>query len=602
MLSRCLPLWACASLAFADAAVAQVTVEWDRNLQISAPHRLRMGSIHANPNGGWYASASRAKLVGPPGQAGIWIDEAPLLLRLDAQGQVTASQDLAAVDVHPDVPQLAVDASGGVVAGLFRRFAGTPASILRLDSAGVTQWSVATSPSLQHLAHVGFAPNGDVLAGGDAITSIAVASWSSSGAPGFVQGSANPFSTLGTASAISANGSIAVASRDYWGAAPLIRVHAPDGSLAWSATGTLGFWVNAIAFTPAGELVAVGYVKTGSPGIGPAHVARWSANGTPLSSYSVPGFEHGQLSAVAVSASGDVAAVGRGVPVFGGPGNGLLLQFDAAGSLRWTRSWSGLSENFDDGFDQVRFRDSGEILAGGYANISPPINPQNADSAPALTCWGRDGVLAWQYLAPWSHGTESCTSIAETSAGSVVFATRTTRWSSSEIPSGGRIISLRPQSVAFCFGDGTSTACPCGNLAALGSGAGCLHSLGQGGLLGVSGVPSVSNDSLVLRGSGMPSMSSALYFQGTTRESGGAGSAFGDGKRCASGAITRLGSRTNSSGASQVPSIGGAPLHVTGAVSAGDMRTYQVWYRNSAAFCTPAGFNLTNGVEITWGS
>ncbi|MEY2806172.1 MAG: hypothetical protein RIR65_589, partial [Planctomycetota bacterium] len=29
-------------------------------------------------------------------------------------------------------------------------------------------------------------------------------------------------------------------------------------------------------------------------------------------------------------------------------------------------------------------------------------------------------------------------------------------------------------------------------------------------------------------------------------------------------------------------------------------RTYQAWYRNAAAFCTPSGFNLGNGLEIVW--
>jgi hypothetical protein len=31
-------------------------------------------------------------------------------------------------------------------------------------------------------------------------------------------------------------------------------------------------------------------------------------------------------------------------------------------------------------------------------------------------------------------------------------------------------------------------------------------------------------------------------------------------------------------------------------------RTYQVWYRNAAAFCTISTFNLTNGIELSWGA
>jgi hypothetical protein len=39
---------------------------------------------------------------------------------------------------------------------------------------------------------------------------------------------------------------------------------------------------------------------------------------------------------------------------------------------------------------------------------------------------------------------------------------------------------------------------------------------------------------------------------------------------------------------------------VKGAVSAGTVRDYQVWDRNSALFCTPSTFNLTNGSGVTW--
>jgi hypothetical protein len=39
---------------------------------------------------------------------------------------------------------------------------------------------------------------------------------------------------------------------------------------------------------------------------------------------------------------------------------------------------------------------------------------------------------------------------------------------------------------------------------------------------------------------------------------------------------------------------------VRGAVPAGATRHYQVWYRNSAAFCGPSTFNLSNGLSISW--
>ena len=131
-------------------------------------------------------------------------------------------------------------------------------------------------------------------------------------------------------------------------------------------------------------------------------------------------------------------------------------------------------------------------------------------------------------------------------------------------------------------------------------GTGCLHSFGTGGLLDSGGVARIAADTLVLQGSGMTN-SSCLYFQGTTQVNGGLGSHFGDGLRCAGGTVIRLGTKTNVGGASQYPEGGDPSVSVRGNVTVpGSVRTYQVWYRNSAAFCTPDGFNLTNGLAVTW--
>ncbi len=151
---------------------------------------------------------------------------------------------------------------------------------------------------------------------------------------------------------------------------------------------------------------------------------------------------------------------------------------------------------------------------------------------------------------------------------------------------------------AFCPGDGTGTACPCGNSGTAGNG--CANSVNANGAnLAATGTPSLAADTLVLQGSGMPN-SSALYFQGTSDLAGGAGTAFGDGLRCAGGSIIRLSTKFNAAGASQFP-VGGDPsVSVRGLVAAPGSRTYQVWYRNAAAFCTTSTFNLTNGLRVDW--
>ncbi len=158
-----------------------------------------------------------------------------------------------------------------------------------------------------------------------------------------------------------------------------------------------------------------------------------------------------------------------------------------------------------------------------------------------------------------------------------------------------RLDCLEP-TAAFCFGDGTGLACPCGNSG--GPGEGCANSLGNGATLTSSGLASVTSDSFSLLGSGMPN-SSALYFQGTT--SAGTGILFGDGLRCASGTIVRLGTKNNVAGASSYPEGGDQSVSVRGLVPAGGgARTYQVWYRNAAVFCTASTFNLSNGLSVTW--
>ncbi len=152
---------------------------------------------------------------------------------------------------------------------------------------------------------------------------------------------------------------------------------------------------------------------------------------------------------------------------------------------------------------------------------------------------------------------------------------------------------------AFCAGDGSGTACPCGNTSAPGADEGCLNSLGLGGKLVASGDASIAFDTFTLVGTQMPN-SSALYFQGTTQALAGAGTVFGDGLRCASGTVVRLGTKANVSGSSQYPAAGDPSVSARGLVTTPGSRTYQVWYRNAAAYCSPSTFNLTNGWQTVW--
>jgi hypothetical protein len=158
----------------------------------------------------------------------------------------------------------------------------------------------------------------------------------------------------------------------------------------------------------------------------------------------------------------------------------------------------------------------------------------------------------------------------------------------------------QPASVTeYCFGDGSGTACPCGNASAVGDHEGCLNSLGTGGKLVTGGIARITNDTFQVEGSRMPN-SSTLYFQGTTQVASGAGAVFGDGLRCTAGSVVRLGIKTNTNGSSSYPGPGDVPVSIKGALTSGVTRTYQIWYRNAAAFCNPETFNLTNAASVVW--
>lgn len=140
------------------------------------------------------------------------------------------------------------------------------------------------------------------------------------------------------------------------------------------------------------------------------------------------------------------------------------------------------------------------------------------------------------------------------------------------------------------------SGCPCGN----GSTGynGCGNSLGaSGGSLDPAGTASLSSDTLVLTGAGMTN-SSALYFQGDAFAF--VQLPYGDGLRCVTGSIVRLGSKTNSAGSSQYPGTGDAPISVRGGIAAPGTRYYQVIYRDGGTFCTASQFNATNGLAILW--
>jgi len=152
---------------------------------------------------------------------------------------------------------------------------------------------------------------------------------------------------------------------------------------------------------------------------------------------------------------------------------------------------------------------------------------------------------------------------------------------------------------SFCFGN--QGTCPCGNENdGTGGDAGCANGASSGGgTLSTSGSCSILGADLVLTGSGLVPSQPGLYFQGNNAINGGGGNPFGDGLRCAGGGVIRLQVAFADAGGSSATTI---DVGSKGAVIAGDVKRYQLWYRDPNSSPCGGQFNLSNGMEITWGA
>jgi hypothetical protein len=99
----------------------------------------------------------------------------------------------------------------------------------------------------------------------------------------------------------------------------------------------------------------------------------------------------------------------------------------------------------------------------------------------------------------------------------------------------------------------------------------------------------------VLSAIGLQPNQPGLWFQANNAVNGGLGNAFGDGLRCAGGQIVRLGIMIADGAGGSV-----APTGIGSALSAGDVKRYQLWYRNPGGSPCGTAFNLSNGYEIHW--
>jgi hypothetical protein len=147
----------------------------------------------------------------------------------------------------------------------------------------------------------------------------------------------------------------------------------------------------------------------------------------------------------------------------------------------------------------------------------------------------------------------------------------------------------------YCMGDGTATTCPCSNPGSHGEG--CANTASHGAILSPFGSTQVATDDMAFIGNQLLPGKPALLFNGTASANGGNGTPFGGGLLCAGGMIQRMGVRIpDGTGSAQW----GPGLAGTGGWAVGERRFLQIWYRDPANVPCGAGFNTSNGLDVTF--
>ncbi len=153
-----------------------------------------------------------------------------------------------------------------------------------------------------------------------------------------------------------------------------------------------------------------------------------------------------------------------------------------------------------------------------------------------------------------------------------------------------------------CFGDGTSSPCPCANFGDPRHG--CENSSGTGGGL-LASTGTTNPDTVVLHASGETASALTIVVQSDTALA--VPRVYGDGLGCLGGHGRRLYSRNAVAGELDVPGRGDPSITTRSAalgdpIGSGAVRFYQAVYRDSSATFCPSGgvLNATNALRIAW--
>lgn len=372
----------------------------------------------------------------------------------------------------------------------------------------------------------------------------------------------------------------------YWGAAYVYR-RTPFG---WVQEQELDAPANAVALE--GELIACGW--NGASYV-EGHVflyaydgSHWVQQQALVASDATDGDSFGR----ALALSGDTLVVGANNALHHGLPTGAVYVFER-GATGWTERQKLLATDADAGdfFGISVAFDGATLLAGAIGEAAGGM------SAGATYRFAR-GPAGFVQVAKLVASDASPNSflgrgIDVEDSVAVVGATGADGLA---VDSGAAYVYDLAPGNAYCFGDGSGTPCPCGNSGA--SDEGCANSTGAGATLASSGSGSAALDDLVFTAANLIPAQPAMLFVGLNAPGGGAGVPFGDGLRCAGGDTVRLGIRLPDAagGASWGPELGSM-----GGWGAGDLRRFQVHYRDPLGSPCGSGFNLSNGFEIVFG-
>lgn len=600
--------FAVALAVLAPATSAQVSMPWSVAIDGGPPVASETASTVAlTPSGDVILAGGRVVPGSPTGSD-------PFVARIGSDGVVQWKRTDPTANAADGVRGLAVSAVDGSIYALSSPtwFGQAELRLAKYDGTGVLSWQ-ATYPG----------PVVTTLAGGvvvDAAGNSYVA-----GAVG--SGAGNPAEIT----------DVLLESRDSSGA--LRWSHRIDGGIG------KGDMAKSLAAAPGNEFVASGFVDALQSGASDAWIARFDAAGnvlwtkrrsglpgqtcsfqdlavdeagrayvleivaTPptILATNVVGYDAGgnELFAVTIPAGSsvvDLDARAGAVVVGGSQGqDGFGARYSSTGSFEWVRTWSfgGPATTTV----RVRIDAAGDAtFAGTIYTLESGIQRRDVSAARIRA----DGVEDWKLWVGAPGATdEQCLDLAVDANGtSYVVGAR----HNGTTPGGDDALVLRLDDQAFplCLGDGTGAACPCGNESALGSQAGCANSSGQGARLTSNGLADLSNDTLRLSVGGETPNAPTVVIQGTVALNS---VPFGDGFRCAGGAVRRLYTRTASAGVVSVPAAGDPSVSQRASVlgdviTPGSTRVYQCYYRDpNPLFCArPLGatWNLSSALLVRW--